>query len=379
MFFKKNKPLKNIITSLLIFCFIALQTNAISLANDLSKITAKSAILIEASTGRILYNKNANEKNYPASTTKMMTLIIALENGDIRQMATASKEAAFTEGSSLGLEVDEKMPMIDLLYGLILISGNDAAKTIAETISGSDENFVKLMNEKALSIGAKNTHFANPHGLHDENHYTTASDLALIASYGYKNPLFTHIISTIKREMPYRPKEGDREIYNKNNLLYYYEGANGVKTGYTDTAGQCLVAGVKRNNLQLISVVLNSEDIWEDSKILLAYGFSQIKPYEIAKKDTPIDKVPVFFGNSSEVEIVPAFDIIIPILNEKEKDEIIINKDLPFFLFGSVNKGEKIGTITVTTKDKQIIKADLIAKEEITNIFSIKRITNLFS
>ena len=375
----KLKNLKKTITLFLLICFFTIQTISINTINATPNISAQSAILIEASTGRVIYSKNADKKNYPASTTKIITLIVALENGNIEDTVTVSQKAAFTEGSSLGLDVDEKLPMIDLLYGIMLISGNDASEAVAEHIGGSSEKFTELMNQKAKSIGVQNTHFVNPHGLHNDDHYTTAYDLARITAYSYKNPLFTHIISTIKRDMPYRPKEGDREIYNKNNLLYYYTGANGVKTGYTDTAGHCLVAGAKQNNLQLISVVFNSETVWKDSEALLSYGFQEIKPYQIFKKEDPIDQITVLLGSSSSVKVSTTKDIIIPILNENEKNEISIKKDLPYFMFGSVKKGEKLGTLTITTKNNEILTSDLIAAEEIKSIFSFGYISQIIS
>ncbi|MDL2281461.1 D-alanyl-D-alanine carboxypeptidase [Selenomonadales bacterium OttesenSCG-928-I06] len=375
----KTKKLKKTITLFLLTCFFTIQTISLNTINATPNISAQSAILIEASTGRIIYSKNADEKNYPASTTKIITLIVALENGNLEDIVTVSQKAAFTEGSSLGLDVDEKLPMIDLLYGIMLLSGNDASEAVAEHISGSSEKFAELMNQKAKSLGIKNTHFANPHGLHNDNHYTTATDLARITAYSYKNPLFTHIISTIKRDMPYRPKEGDREIYNKNRLLYYYDGANGVKTGYTDTAGHCLVAGAKQNNLQLISVVFNSETVWEDSEALLNYGFQEIKPYQIFKKEDTVDEIKIFLGSSSNVKVSTTKDIIIPTLTENEKNEISIKKDLPSFMFGSVKKGEKLGTLTITTKNKETITSDLISTEEVKSIFSFGYISDIFS
>lgn len=249
-----------------LICFI-LMMQPVAAAPD---ITAHCAVVMDASTGKVLYEKNAHERAYPASTTKIMTLITALEESDIHDRLSVSAAAAATEGSSLDLRAGEKMREIDMLFGMMLVSGNDAAVAIAEHISGSPGDFAKLMTDKAHLLGAVHTHFANPNGLPDENHYTTAYDLAVIASHGYTNPWFRRIIQTRSYSMP------GHQVENTNKLLTQYDGANGVKTGWTESAGRCLVAGAKRNGVQLIAVVLNSEDIWGEAATLLDAGFDQL-------------------------------------------------------------------------------------------------------
>lgn len=231
-------------------------------------VTAWSAILIDGHTKEVVYQKDADVRRYPASTTKMMTLLVALERADMNDVVTVSAKAANTEGSSLELKTGEKIVMKDLLLGMMLESGNDAAVAVAEHVAGSVPAFAKLMNEKAKQIGATHTHFVNPNGLPNVNHYTTARDLALIAAYGYEHyPLFRKIVSTKEARIPHH------SIENTNQLLWTYKGADGVKTGTTDAAGYCLVSSATRNKKQFIAVVLHSEDRWRDSKVLLDYAF----------------------------------------------------------------------------------------------------------
>jgi len=209
-------------------------------------LTAKSAIVMEASTGKILYQKDADSLRYPASTTKIMTLLVALENGNLDDMVTVSTNAAQTEGSSLWLESGERMKLSDLLYGMMLVSGNDATVAVAEHIAGSVDAFAKLMTAKAHEIGAVNTSFVNSSGLPDPNHYTTARDLALIAAYGYKNPMFRQIVSTKEKQVPWAAKNYNRELFNENRMLWLYEWGEWGQAGYTDAAGRCLVSAANR-------------------------------------------------------------------------------------------------------------------------------------
>ena len=222
-------------------------------------VTAKAAIIMDATTGEVLYAKDAESRRYPASTTKMMTLLVALEKGRLDDWVVASKAAHETEGSSLYLEAGEKQRLLDLLYGIMLVSGNDATVAVAEHIAGSVPAYARLMTQKAQEIGAVNTQFANSSGLPDPNHYSTAHDLARIAAYGYRTqPLFAEIVSSKRRVMPWPGKGYDREIFNENRMLWLYPGANGVKTGYTDIALGCLATSYEKNGKRLIVVVMHS-------------------------------------------------------------------------------------------------------------------------
>lgn len=324
------------------------------------EITAKSAIVIEASTGKVLYNKHAEERRYPASTTKIMTLITALEYGKLDDVVTASENAASTEGSSLWLESGEQLTLLDMLYGVMLISGNDATVAVAEHISGSVENFAKQMTAKAHSIGALNSNFTNSSGLPDEAHYTTAHDLAKITAYGYKNPLFTQIVSTKHKVIPWPGKDFDRDLYNENKLLWLYDGANGVKTGYTDAAGRCLVSAANREGIQIIAVVLDSEYMWEDSIKLLDFGYSKLTKQAFVRKDDLLKTIAVNEGKAGQVRLLAANDIVLPVAdNELDKFTTII--DAPSKVVAPVTVGQKLGTVRVMYDNVEVGTTDLIA------------------
>lgn len=248
------------------------------LAAAAPSVEAEAAVLMNVSDKKVLFSQNPDGIMYPASTTKIMTLITALENGKLDSVVTVSAKAASCDGSSLDLTAGDKLTLKEALYGMMLVSGNDAAEAVAEHVGGSIPAFVKLMNKKAEQLGAVNTSFSNPHGLPDPyNHYTTAYDLALITAYGFKNPLFANIVSTKAYDVHFiSPRHITHAVTTNKFLRSNYKGANGVKTGYTDAAGDCLVAGAKRGNVQLIVVLLNDDSRWEDAVTLLDYGFKQL-------------------------------------------------------------------------------------------------------
>lgn len=247
-------------------------------ASVLPQVNAEAAVVMRASDKRVVYAKNSDSIMYPASTTKIMTLITALEQGDPDRVIVVSPKAAGCEGSSLDLRAGDRLTLREALYGLMLVSGNDAAEAVAENVAGSVPAFVKMMNDKAEKIGTISTHFSNPHGLPDPvNHFTTAYDLALMTIYGMQNPVFASIVSTRDYDVHFLSRGGITHTRNTNKLLSTYAGANGVKTGFTNAAGECLVAAAKRNDVQLIAVVLNSEQRWEDATRLLNYGFQQLE------------------------------------------------------------------------------------------------------
>ena len=224
-------------------------------------------IVIEWTTGRVLYALNADERAYPASTTKILTALVVAETLPLDLEVTVPAVAAGVEGSSVYLRAGEKLTVEELLYGLILRSGNDAAVALAVAAGGSVPHFAAMMNERAAACGAERSHFVNPHGLHDEEHYTTARDLALITAEAYRNADLRRIFST--RSVTVGEGESRRYFANKNKLLGTFEGANGVKTGYTTKSGRCLVGGAYRDGMQLISVVLDRYDMWAETKRIL--------------------------------------------------------------------------------------------------------------
>lgn len=334
------------------------------IASEEPIITAKSAIVMDAATGKVLYAKDAEAKRYPASTTKMMTLIVALENGNLDDVIEASEKASKTEGSSLWLEHGEKLTLRDLLYGVMLVSGNDATVAVAEHIAGSVDAYAKLMTKKAHEIGAVHTSFTNSSGLPDPNHYSTAHDLAMIAAYGYKNPLFEEFVSTKSKIIPWAMNDFGRELFNENRMLWLYEGGNGVKTGYTDAAGRCLVSGAKREGVQLVAVVLDSEFMWNDSIALLDYSFKQIKAVKLYNAESVVKNVLVDSGVKSTVDIAVKEDVVIPMV-EEDKQNFVTVVDIPERINAGFAKGDKLGTLRVMYHDKEVAATDLIATHSV--------------
>ncbi|MGN7468888.1 D-alanyl-D-alanine carboxypeptidase family protein [Brevibacillus sp. SAFN-007a] len=239
-------------------------------------LSAEGAALIDVASGRILYSKNGSKKMRIASLTKTMTAIVAIETGKLDEVVTVPPEAVGVEGSSIYLKRSEKLTLEELLYGLMLRSGNDAAVTIATHIGGSVPGFTYLMNEKAAMIGMEHTNFTNPHGLDDSNqHYSTPEDMAKLSAYALRNPVFRQIVSTKVKDISWEGEEWDRRLLNKNKMLHLYNGADGVKTGYTKLAKRCLAASATRDGRQLATITLNASDDWNDSAKLLDYGFAQ--------------------------------------------------------------------------------------------------------
>ena len=260
-------------TFLLVIC---LQIIAFA-APSAPPISAEAAVLIDAKTGQILFGKDEHKVMYPASTTKMMTCLVALEKGDLNSMVVVSPSAARPryDESLLELKAGDQLPLRQMLTGMMLVSGNDAAEAVAEHIGGSLAGFVDMMNQKAKMMGLENTHFSNPHGLPDpSNHYSTALDLATIAYYGLKNPEFAKIVSTRTYEFTFNNRPGLQQIKNTNRLLRTFPGCIGVKTGSTQASGDCLVAAAERGGSKLIVVVLNDDERWDDAANLLEYGFT---------------------------------------------------------------------------------------------------------
>ncbi len=246
--------------------------------------SAESMIVIERDTGRVLNEKNADKRRPMASTTKIATAITVIERvNDLDKKVKVPAQAAGVEGSSIYLEKDEELTVRDLLYGLMLQSGNDCAVALAVTTAGSIQNFASMMNETAARAGAENTNFVNPHGLHDDNHYTTARDLAAIAAYAMKNETFRNIVSTKRYTAPWQGRDYDRVIVNKNKILSTFDGGDGVKTGYTKKAGRCLVSSATRDGMSVIAVVLNCGPMFEDCRMLMDEAFKKYKLRDVVE------------------------------------------------------------------------------------------------
>ena len=294
-----------ILILIILFCF---PFNVLASENQ-PEVYAQGAVLMEYETGRVLWQKNMNEELPMASTTKIMTAILALESGKLDDVTEASAKAAAAPKVHMGLSKGEKHRLYDLLYPLMLMSANDSAVVIAEHIGGSVEGFADMMNSKAREIGAVHTEFVTPNGLDKDNHHSTAYDMALISRYALGNDEFVKIINTPSITIPL--KNGDEKsysLYNKNRLLNEYDGAIGVKTGFTGKAGNCFVGAAKRDGMELITVVLASgwgsagkERKWSDTKAMLNYGFDNFKKVKIMDAGMDMGKVQVLYSKEGFV------------------------------------------------------------------------------
>ena len=332
-------------------------------ADPLQKLTARSAIVMDTVTGQILYERDIDARRYPASTTKMMTLIVALEHGKLDDIVTVSKNAEGVEGSTLWLVQGDKIPLGELLTGMMMHSGNDATVAVAEHIAGSVPAFVRMMNDKAEELGANSTHFMNPNGLPDEKHYTTAYDLAKIAAYGYSLPHFEEIVG--KQEALYDwVKDPAKKLRNENQMLWLYRGANGVKTGYTDAAGRCLVSAARRDGMQLVAVVLDSYYMWNDSIALLDYGFQNAHPKTLVKKGEVVAKVDVADGRHDELELVAA-ESLVAVEKTGETAKVERKVEVPREVAAPIKKGDVIGKVVCYYDGKAQGSIYLLAAQDV--------------
>lgn len=324
--------------------------------------SGQSYILIEESSGRVLLERNAHKKMPMASTTKIMTALLAIEKGNLDDIVTIDEESVGVEGSSIYLQEGEKIRLKELIYGLMLRSGNDSAVAIANHISGSLEDFVADMNEKSRSIGAKNTNFMNPHGLHDDNHYSTAYDLALITRETFKNKDFAEIFSS-------KSYKGSREknnyYVNKNKTLWDYSGGDGGKTGYTMASGRCLVSSATRDNMRLIAVSLNAPNWFNDNYRLLDYGFENYNLYRIYDKDQYLTSVQIEDGVKDRLDLLAGGEFYYPLtLDEKKQIKLNIKLDHPLKT-PPFQEGDLIGHTEVFLNGVLIRKDGLLAGQNI--------------
>lgn len=335
---------------------------------------AKSAIMIEASTGEILFQKNKDEKLAPASMTKMMSMLLIMEeieNGNLKwnEMITTSEKASSMGGSQIFLKVGEKMTVEDLLKGVAIASGNDAVVALAERVSGSEEQFVKRMNIRAKDLGLKNTNFINATGLTADNHYSSAYDMSLIAKELVKHEKILEFTSTYEDYLR-KDTKSPFWLVNTNRLVRFKEGVDGLKTGFTDEAGYCLTATMKKDNMRLITVVMKEENTSKrsaDTTKMLDYGFNIYMVQTILDEKTTIEKKKVELGKTLITEIVPKENITI--LNKKSDDQknitykTNINK-----IIAPVKKGDKVGTIDIIEDNNIISTIDATVKEDISKV-----------
>lgn len=355
---------------ILIFLFMFIPVVKAEEPEDLAP-NAKSAIMIEASTGEILFQKNKDEKLAPASMTKMMSMLLIMEeieSGNLKwdEMITTSDKASSMGGSQIFLKVGEKMSVTDLLKGVAIASGNDAVVALAERISGSEEAFVKRMNTRAKDLGLRNTNFVNATGLTADNHYSSANDMSLIAKELVKHEKILEFTSTYEDYLR-KDTKSPFWLVNTNRLVRFKEGVDGLKTGFTDEAGYCLTATMKKDGMRLITVVMKEENANKrsaDTTKMLDYGFNVYMIQTILDEKTTIEKKKVELGKKLTIDIVPQENITI--LNKKSEEvKNITYKTNIDKIVAPLKKGDKVGTIDIMEGNKILSTIDATIKEDI--------------
>jgi len=322
-------------------------------------VPAQAAYLIEANSGRVLYAKNETARLPMASTTKIMTALLAVESGRLTETVTVPEEAVGTEGSSMYLRAGEKITLSDLVYGLMLTSGNDAAVAIAYYLDGGTEAFASHMNARAESLGLSGTHFVTPNGLHDPDHYTTAKDLALLGAAALENPFFAEIART-----QYRRTEGTNPhtLKNKNRLLWEYEGGIGVKTGYTKAAGKCLVFAAERGEMKLVGAVLNCPAMWNTAKSMLDAGFRDYRVKTFLTRGA-VFSLPVENGVKKGLSAAPIADILYP--TQTDGGETYSLETAFETLSAPVRAGRQVGTVSLLRNGETVRTVPIVACETV--------------
>lgn len=324
--------------------------------------SAKAACVIELTSGRVLYAQNDKEQLPMASTTKVMTALLALESGDMDAKVTCMKNSFGVPGTSIYLSLGETLCMEDMVTGLMLASGNDAAVAIAEHLGGSVEGFAQIMNARAKQIGANNTCFITPHGLPQEGHYTTAYDLAIIARTAMCRRDFRELVSTQRSSIPWAEHDYNRTLVNKNRLLSTYEGATGIKTGYTRAAGRCLVFGAKRDGLELVGVVLNCADWFDESARLMDACFNTYDMLTVAESASALGEVSVNGGLLSTVAVTIQQDLAAPV---KEGEAAQLWLDMAESCTAPVYAGQRLGTARMLIDDQIVCETPVFAAHNV--------------
>ncbi len=345
---------------LAVLIVVPLLTFPIGADSVIPSLSAKSAILIDAFDGRVLYELNARVRMPMASTTKIMTALVALEHGKLDDTVEIASDATGVEGSSVYLRVGERWTLRELLYALMLASANDAATAIAIHIGGSVENFACLMNERAIELGLRDTHFQNPHGLDAEGHYTSAYDLALLTAEALKNRDFLAVVSTPSYTVSGNGADGARYLTNHNRMLRTYSGAIGVKTGYTKKSGRCLVTAAERGGLRLVAVTLSAPDDWNDHKKLLDFGFEYYRAYKFGNAGDVFYEVPLVSGDDYSVFGVLKADVIGTVLRYGGQITYVV--EAPRFLWRLPKDGDVIGRVVFLRNGEYVAEGELAVK-----------------
>ncbi len=352
--------MKRIISFIL---FLSLLFSVFAVNTAATSVSAKAAVVICGDTGEIVYSKNANTRLSMASTTKIMTGLILCEKADLNKEITVTAEMLRVEGSSMGLLAGDRVTFHDLLYGLMLCSGNDAANVIAYSLAGTVDGFAKLMNEKARDIGLKNTNFVTPSGLDSNEHYTTAYDLAMLTREALKNENFAKCVATKTATLCFGNPPYKRTVTNHNKLLGSLDEVIGVKTGFTKKSGRCLVTAARKDGKYVIAVTLNAPNDWQDHKMLLNLGLGSVNRVEI-KPDSEYLRIPVIGGDSDYVLAqTKAYTI-----SALDKDGFSAEVITPQFLYAPVKKGDKIATVLYKSGDSVIKETPVFSTTDIASV-----------
>lgn len=314
-------------------------------------ISAECAILIDGETGRVLYEKQAEEKSLIASTTKIMTALVICEQTNVLDRVKIPKEAVGIEGSSMYLKEGEVLTVQELLYGLMLQSGNDAAVALAIYCGGTVEGFTELMNDKAHRLGMTQSHFANPNGLDSPGNYSTARDMGILTAYAMQNPIFAQTVSTKTITI------GERCLRNHNKLLWQLEGANGVKTGYTKAAGRILISSVTRMGRQLIAVTFNAPDDWQDHKTLIEDGFSRFTVQQLVRQGQTLGQLELAGGQETSVDLIAAEDFSYSLA---QGERVTISLPEAGFAYAPVAEGQEAGFAHILVDGTAVAKVPLV-------------------
>lgn len=343
----------------LIFCFLVfLQPSNKIFSLDIS---ASAYVLYCPENGKVILEKNSHKKMPMASTTKIMTALLAFETSVLYDECIAIEEKMLqVEGSSMGLKARQILPISSLAKGALTVSGNDAANAIAISLGGTLENFANLMNLRAKELKMYNTNFVTPSGLDAKNHFSTAYDLALLASEAVKNKSFLKTVSSLKTDISFKNPRVTLPFYNENKLLKKYKGCLGIKTGFTKASGRCLVSCAERENLRLIAVTLNAPDDWNDHTKLFDYGFSNFKA--IVPKEEKIF-VPLVGGKEEEVLLTASCPLKM-IVNINENPKISTKVTVPKFLYAPLEKNKSVGEISYFVDDKEYKKIKLVTNRD---------------
>ncbi len=372
----KNRTTINILAlalvAALLFSFLTIYASAegVRAMKTQVNVSARSAALYVPKTQEFLFSKNANERRPMASTTKIMTAIVALENAKLEDVVTIDERAVGIEGSSAYLKAGEQIPFEELIYALMLQSANDAAAAIAYHIAGDIDDFAAMMNMRAADMGLADTSFKNPHGLDDPEHYTTAHDLAIIAAHALDNEFLCEVSSTYKKT--FCSGERKRTYVNHNKLLRLFDGAIGLKTGFTKKSGRCLVGAAERDGLRLVSVTLDAPSDWSDHTAMLDCGFSLLECVNLLSEGELYYDIPVINGEPSGVRVMceSGLSLILP----RSEREIKRYVKLSSLLAAPIKKGEVLGTVIFTIDGEYAGLVNLIATENV----AVKKKTGLF-